>query len=103
MMEKKLNYGWVLTLIAWVLSSGVIPFLPEFMEGQSILAYPLMEYIATIGLFAAFFLIIWIPVGIGAAKAYRTNGIKKSLLVVGPAFLILLLLWTLIFKFLWNS
>lgn len=102
-MKKNINYGWVLTLIAWVVSAAVIPFLPEFMKGQSILEFPLMELFSTMSLFAVIFLIIWIPVGLAAAKSYRTFGIKNSLIVVGIAFLILSVFWALIFKFLWNS
>lgn len=105
-MENKLkvNRGWVLTLIAWILSSIVIPFLPEIIKfNRSMFGYPLMEYVATSGLFAAFFSLIWIPVGIGAGKLYKTDGTRASLILVGISFLILLLIWLFIFTFLWNG
>lgn len=101
-MERKLNYGWTFTIIAWVSSAILIPFLPELMRGQPVLGFPLMEYIGTIGLFGAIFSLVWIPVGIGASRAYRTSGIKKPIIIVFVAFVVLAILWGLIFKFLWN-
>lgn len=103
MMKNKLNYGWILTLIAWVFSSMLIPFLPELMRGQPVLGFPMMEYIGTMGLFGALFSVVWIPVGIRAGKAYRAEGIKKPLVIVCVAFLVLAIIWGLIFTFLWNS
>lgn len=102
-MEKKLNYGWIFTIIAWVFSAILIPFLPELMRGQPILGFPMMEYIGTIGLFGAIFSLVWIPVGIRAAKVYRAEGIQKTLVIVCVAFLALAIIWALIFNFLWNS
>ncbi|NMA68981.1 MAG: hypothetical protein GX958_06140 [Desulfitobacterium sp.] len=103
MKYNKLNYGWIFIIIAWIISSALIPFLPELMRGQPILGFHMMEYIGTIGLFGAIFSLVWIPVGIRSAKAYSVEGIKKPLVIVCVAFLALAIIWALIFTFLWNS
>lgn len=67
---KKPNPGWAIAAIGWLVSSIMIPFLPEMTSGGKIFGYPAMEYIGTIGLFAVIFLIVWIPAGLKIAKAY---------------------------------
>lgn len=97
------NPGWAIAAIGWLISSIIIPFLPELTSGGKIFGYPAMEYIGTIGLFAAMFLIVWIPAGMKIAKAYSQKGWKSSLTITLVTFAALVLVWLVIFKFLWNS
>lgn len=103
--KKQVNLGWLLSLAAWILSSIFIPFLPEIIRFQTsnLFGYPLMEYVATIGLFAAIFLLVWIPIGIKAGKIYKTQGLNKVLVLVAISFILLVLFWVLVFMFIWNS
>lgn len=101
--ECKINGGWILALAAWILSSILIPFLPEIISSRHILGYPAMEYIATIAFFAVILLLIWFPIGIKAAKIYRTKGLKGSLVLIMISLSIILLLSMIVFSLFWNS
>ncbi|MDK9711335.1 hypothetical protein [Acidaminobacter sp.] len=95
--------GWLLAFCGWLLSAVVVPFIPEIMSGGRILGYPLMEYVATIGLFAVILLAIWIPAGFKASKLYRFNGPGRAVSALLKVFILQILVFTLIFRFFWNS
>lgn len=95
--------GWILALFGWILSAVVVPFIPEIMSGGRVLGYPLMEYVATIGLFAVVLLVVWIPAGIKASKLYRLNGPGRAVSALLKVFTVQTLVFTVIFRFFWNS
>ncbi len=101
----KLNYGWLITITAWIASSIIIVLLPELLYGGGIRipGYMVMEVIMTFGVFALITAVVWIPVGVYTSRVYRNEGLKKSLLVVGATFLSLNLFWLMIFLTIWNS
>lgn len=101
----KLNFGWILTLIAWIASSIMIVLLPELLQGNGIRipGYLVMEVLMTVGVFALITAVVWLPVGVYTSKVYQKEGLKKSLMVVGAAFLALNLFWLMIFLTIWNS
>lgn len=101
--SHKSSGGWILALFGWIISAAVVPFIPEIMSGGRVLGYPLMEYVATIGLFAVVLLVVWIPAGIRASKLYRLNGPKRALFALLKVFVVQILIFTVIFKYFWNS
>ena len=107
--SKKWNTGWTAALIGWFVSSLIFPFLPEIMktlfDGKplDLFKYPPMEYVATIGFWAALFLLVWIPAGFRAASLSRNNGTNRAVLSVVITFIVLLVVLGLVFRFLWNS
>lgn len=103
MHSHKFNAGWRLALGGWVLSSVLVPFLPELMSGGQILGYPLMEYAATIGLFAVILLVVWIPAGKRASRLYRAYGLRRAVYAQLKVFAVQLLVFAVIFRFFWNS
>ncbi len=100
---KKFNPGWLFSICGWLASSIIIPFMPELMTGGKVFGYPLMEYVGTIGLFAAIFLIVWIPVGFKSAKAYEKKDRNSALTITLVTFVVLVSVWAVIFTFFWNS
>ena len=100
---RKFNKGWLIVAGGWLLSSIIIPFLPEIMSGGQVFGYPLMEYLGTIGLFAAIFLIVWIPVGLKVAKTYTVKGMASAMAITIITFIVMVIVWGAIFTFFWNS
>lgn len=101
--SHKSSHGWILALCGWILSALVVPFIPEIMSGGRIIGYPLMEYVATIGLFAVILLVVWIPTGIRASKLYKFNGPGRAVAAVLKVFIVEILVFTVIFRYFWNS
>jgi hypothetical protein len=101
--HSKFNPSWLLTALAWILSAVLVPFIPEIMSGGKLLGYPLMEYLATIGLFAGILLLVWIPAGFRISKLYKAFSLKRACFAILKVFVIQLLIFTVIFKFFWNS
>ncbi len=110
-MEKprKWNSGWTAATVGWLIASIFFPFLPEFMivvfDGASLreqFSHPPMEYVATIGFWAAVFLLVWIPAGFRACKISREKGTRSAIGFVCVVFLVMMVVLGLIFRFLWN-
>lgn len=108
MKKTKFNSGWKAATIAWIISSIIFPFLPELMKsifnGYPLsLNYPFSEYMATIGFWGAIFLLFWIPAGFKASRIYKEVGFITSRNYVIKVFIIMLIILSFIFRFLWNS
>ena len=107
--QKKWNTGWTAALIGWLVSSLIFPFLPEILntlidrDPFDLFIHPPMEYVATIGFWAALFLVVWIPMGFRAASLSRKSGTSRAVLSVVITFFILLVILSLVFHFFWNS
>ncbi len=103
MHSPKFNGGWLMAFCGWALSAVLVPFLPELMSGGQVFGYPLMEYVATIGLFAVILLVVWIPAGKRASRLYRVFGPRRAIYALLKVFAVQLLIFAVIFRFFWNS
>ena len=108
MKQSKFNAGWKASLIAWIVSSIIFPFIPEVMrsifDGYPLnLNYPPSEYIATILFWSVIFLFVWLPAGFKSSRIYKESGFDSSRNFVIIVFVALLIILSIIFRFLWNS
>lgn len=76
---KNINYGWLFSAGGWLVCTLSIPFFPY--PPNMVLLYPVHDYFfhGIFGIYAAYLLVIWIPVGLRAGKAYKKRGVKRAL------------------------
>lgn len=100
----KVNYGWKITLIAWILTPFVMVLVPEIStsNGFRIPSYLLWDLLVTVAFFGALTGVVWIPVGLRASKGYKAEGRRKAVKTVLKAFIILNVIWLIIFFTIWN-
>ncbi len=87
----KINYGWKITLIAWVLTPVIPTVALMMMYGES---FPtgfdlIMEMVLSFFVRAAYFTLIWVPVGFWASRTAKTKGDKKAFKIVRTTFILL--------------
>lgn len=87
----KINYGWKITLIAWVLTP-VIPTIALMMmygEGMPTGFELIGELSLSFYALAAYMTVIWLPVGFWASRTAKTKGDKKAFKIVRTTFILL--------------